>query len=118
MSSRVLRHFACVCVFWEGSSQIKRQLSLLSDDSAMLCIDMVDRVFRYAEKVASGFRQPLPDDWPLKVQRLFPLCCVCHSSLLNSALAAAVHASVCDCHRHKHCVTYLGGGFAAARCER
>ena len=35
---------------------------------------MVDRVFQYAERVASGFRQCLPGDWPPEVRALIADC--------------------------------------------
>jgi Protein tyrosine and serine/threonine kinase len=36
--------------------------------------DMVDRVFQYAERVAGGFRQALPEDWPPEVRALIADC--------------------------------------------
>ena len=35
---------------------------------------MVDRVFQYAERVAGGFRQCLPEDWPPEVRALIADC--------------------------------------------
>jgi len=36
--------------------------------------DMVDRVFQYAERVAGGFRQPLPEVWPPEIRSLIADC--------------------------------------------
>lgn len=57
-----------VCLFLHLAAN--RHLSHFSARFA----DMVDRVFQYAERVAGGYRQPLPASFPPEVRALISDC--------------------------------------------